>query len=328
MSTLFLIGNGFDLNCGLETKYENVCDKYVKTESKSGIIKQFKKDINSDGLNWSDFEITMGQYAQRLQKATDFIQCFNDFQIFMCQYLQSQEQSFYNNIKDPRVHDSISAEMSKSIANFYSGVSKNIDSIMKRRDASNILEMKFVSFNYTSVFDTLLKNSYKNFFINSVIHIHGTLEDPALGVDNEKQLITNYSIDDKLRRSFIKPFFNKQYDANRVRQTLSCIEDADTICVFGMSLGLSDLTWRNTIIEWLEKSVNRHLFLYDYEQSLKKYTTISDRMNCEDDAKKTKLTEWGVENMDKIIDRLHIICGRSIFNVENAIKAKRESQQT
>lgn len=33
MNITFLIGNGFDLNCGLKSKYSDVYDQYCSTQS-------------------------------------------------------------------------------------------------------------------------------------------------------------------------------------------------------------------------------------------------------------------------------------------------------
>ena len=43
--TLFLIGNGFDLNCGMNTRFSDVYKEYVNSDSKSPIIESFKREI-------------------------------------------------------------------------------------------------------------------------------------------------------------------------------------------------------------------------------------------------------------------------------------------
>lgn len=61
-----MIGNGFDLNCGLKTQYRDVYAGYIRTEANSNVISQFKRDIESDIENWSDFELAMGEYISKL----------------------------------------------------------------------------------------------------------------------------------------------------------------------------------------------------------------------------------------------------------------------
>ena len=38
MGVTFLIGNGFDLNLGMKTRYTDMYDSYIKSESKSTVI--------------------------------------------------------------------------------------------------------------------------------------------------------------------------------------------------------------------------------------------------------------------------------------------------
>ena len=40
MGTLFLIGNGFDINCGMKTRYTDVYKKYIKEKTVSEIVKK------------------------------------------------------------------------------------------------------------------------------------------------------------------------------------------------------------------------------------------------------------------------------------------------
>ena len=45
-NVLFLIGNGFDLNCGLKSRYIDAYNYYCsKTSNNSEVIKKFKKEL-------------------------------------------------------------------------------------------------------------------------------------------------------------------------------------------------------------------------------------------------------------------------------------------
>ena len=64
-NVVFLIGNSFDLNCGLNSHYSDVYKYYSsKTNNDSDIIKKFKKDLLENHENWADFEIGISNYAQ------------------------------------------------------------------------------------------------------------------------------------------------------------------------------------------------------------------------------------------------------------------------
>ena len=85
MSTLFLIGNGFDVNCGMKTKYRDVYTGYINEPSKTANLKQFKNAISANLNDWSDFELAMGEYAAKLQTEYEFMECVNDFsQLYSC----------------------------------------------------------------------------------------------------------------------------------------------------------------------------------------------------------------------------------------------------
>lgn len=79
----FLIGNGFDLNVGLKTRYIDFYKIYViENENDSNIIRNFKKEIlrsEAHGWrNWMDFEVGMGQQSKNFKGETpveDFIEC-------------------------------------------------------------------------------------------------------------------------------------------------------------------------------------------------------------------------------------------------------------
>jgi hypothetical protein len=330
MSTLFLIGNGFDLNCGCKTSYKDVYVEYLKSPSETETIAKFKSTISANIENWGDFEMAMGKYARKLDTEAEFIQCANDFKVFLSGYLATQQRDFFLRTLGDEIDLVVSDEIRKSIAGFYRGISENVNYIMEQNHAGLLGNCEFVSFNYTDILDTLLKDAYPNnaFYDNKICHVHGKLEDLTMGVDTESQIEANF-FSRRLKRCFVKPYFNKIYDDSRVNRAKRAIINARTICVFGMSLGDSDLTWRNLLIEWFINDPSHHLFLYDYNMVKKKPKTIDERMSIEEEAKIQKLKEWGLDiNEDDIVfERFHMVCGANIFNVDKAIKRVEKRKQ-
>ncbi len=43
-------------------------------------------------------------------------------------------------------------------------------------------------------------------------------------------------------------------------------------------------------------------------------------MDLEDDSKESLLSKWGVDSEDAIFERIHIPCGKNIFNVREVIE--------
>ena len=123
---------------------------------------------------------------------------------------------------------------------------------------------------------------------SQIIHIHGKLgDDPTLGIDNENQWKAAYPLSRNGKRAFVKPFFNEEYDRMRVVEAVNIINSADTICTYGLTLGESDLTWRNVLIDWLQRNTKNHLFVYRYGISHKSYLLgnvekciLCDRIVC------------------------------------------------
>ena len=68
MKFVFLIGNGFDLNLNLKTRYRNFYDRYISLPSKNSTIKKFKEVLSDNLDNWADLELELGKYANNFLK--------------------------------------------------------------------------------------------------------------------------------------------------------------------------------------------------------------------------------------------------------------------
>lgn len=194
---------------------------------------------------------------------------------------------------------------------------------MESRNAGNIESISFCTFNYTNVIDTIISNygKWSRRPVPSVLHIHGRIaEDPTLGVDNEEQLSLPYALSRKGRRGLIKPIFNNEYDIERVNSLRNSIRGAQIICAFGLSLGESDFTWRNEIIEALRNDPEKCLIFYDFSLSEKRLGTVQERLGEEEDAKIALLKKWGLNGDDDIYGQIRIPCGKNIFNIKEAIE--------
>ena len=263
MNVTFLIGNGFDLNCGLKSSYRDVYKEYIKQPSKTPRIKKFKEDIWNDIDNWGDFEFRMSNYLSNFNTENDFLECLRDFKSYLDLYLRNEQSRFFEQLSHGRFSERASKEMSESIKNFYTGITPNLDteiiSLQKKRKLTwNYYS--YICFNYTNVLDGLIKPEEQS----NVIHIHGRInQDIVLGMDNENQLTNqNFALTNRSKRAFIKPFFNHEYDRGRVSRAEICIQQSDVICVYGMSLGESDYTWKKLLLKWLEEKEDSHLFIF------------------------------------------------------------------
>lgn len=325
--SVLILGNGFDKNCGLKTSYTDVYQEYVTTPSSSATIQKFKNEIQNDFENWSDFEIGMAKYAQSLSSEAEIIECVTDFDYFIHEYLKRVQSEFFDEFSKLETNKNCITEFIDSIKTMGYGVSHNCDNLLTSLDIPNPFRLGCISFNYTEIFDRFL--SYSNINYPGTIHVHGKLgDDPILGVDRESQLDLKFPISDNLKRSFIKPFFNDEYDSTRVRTAREMIESAKIIFVYGASLGESDLSWRELLGTWLQKDSNNHLFFYDYKNTSKTFRTAPERLNYELAQKRELLKDWKLDDKDQMLSQIHLPCGRNIFNVGDAMaKDEKESER-
>jgi hypothetical protein len=231
--------------------------------------------------------------------------------------------------------------MRRSIESFYKGNTNNINRIAGENSMLSGADNYFVSFNYTRVFDQLLslcvsgsKSSEKKYKIDqNVVHIHGKLEDEdcTLGIDNENQLDVKYGLTNKGKRALIKPIFNNLFDSARVSTVRSYMLRSYNVCVFGMSLGESDLTWRSELLSWLVEDKRRQLFLYDYRMtSANKANSAEERMSYEDEYREELAQKWNTEKYGDILGRIHIPYGRdkTIFRMDEALSMAEAANKT
>ncbi len=339
MNITFLIGNGFDLNCGLKTSYKDVYVGYCETPSQSDLIREFKEDIEDDFKKnkggklerWGDFEVAMAGYMKKFKSEQEFLTCLRDFKNYLNQYLLTVDSEFGEIIN--YIRDSLYGEMKDSLFSFYKGINNNTTYAIENQQISNrgnriSSNYKAIIFNYTSVFEKLCNIRNKGGFALpniDTIHIHGVLNsNVVLGMDSSSQLTDlKFKLSSKGKRAFDKNFFNESFDRRRKEAALDAINGSDVICVFGMSLGISDLTWRTTLLDWISQNEQAHLFIYKHNMSNMKVWSADEKMDYEEDAKNDLLlNDWNINisATDTYFDRIHIPCGKSIFNIKPIVE--------
>lgn len=336
----FLIGNGFDLACGLKSKFTDTYNGYVSTESSSCIVSQFKKTIEKDIKSWADFEMRMAEYAKTFNNENELAECVEDYSAYLDSYLLQEQKDFNDSYEaTEELARSLRMEIGDSLFNFYKGLTpKDTRAIASALSDGVRRQYRFICFNYTDIFEKLVSEVFSNGEINifsereciskPTLHIHGKLgEDLVLGVDNEFQMSgLPYELNSKGRRAIIKPVFLEEYDDYRKKQADSFIQESNVICVFGLSLGDSDLSWRNALAEWIEKDKNNHLVYYSHDLSSRTYlSSAAGRKMADEEHYKAWLIEklFGEKNVEKDLAKtlnaqIHIPVGKTIFNINAA----------
>ena len=65
MNVTFLIGNGFDLNLKLNTRYSDFYKYYIENDPKDLLSKSIKDDYEM----WSDLEVGLGEFLSNIDES-------------------------------------------------------------------------------------------------------------------------------------------------------------------------------------------------------------------------------------------------------------------
>ena len=190
-----------------------------------------------------------------------------------------------------------------------------------------IIFYNFVTFNYTRVLDYIIEN--RNGYVNKMpiekpIHIHGILgEDIVVGVDNASQFQElHYPTTRKMKRAFIKPIYNEQFNMERVEKAQEIIEKSNIICIYGMSLGETDKTWIDAIARWLLADAKHHLIYFQYCEDTFVSCNGDVKMEEEENRKDQLLKRLFSDGneAEAVYDNVHIPIGFDIFDFNKRLE--------
>lgn len=321
----FLIGNGFDLSCGLKTRYSDSYQKYLDSPALTEQIKMFK-DIMRDEITqnidtWADFEMSLAQHASSFYNKECLFDGLSDYTEFLSDYLTEQNDAFNNLIKNGG--QTISGF--QMLYQFYKGMPSQTET----RFFSDLLEKNFndycvLNFNYTNTIDSLLKNNpspSSNVKNVPVIHVHGTLQEGMiLGVNNVEQLNLSVELTEREKRTIVKPFFNQIFDDTKTERAKSRIMGSDVICIYGLSLGESDKLWRDILIEWIESNPEHHIVAYDYQLEGVTTTLANRKLDLCEDSKERFIKHILKQDNEIIRRQIHIPIGQKLFDLRKRIE--------
>ena len=97
MNITFLIGNGFDLNLGMKTKYNDFLKYYNHPKRrKTKLIKDFVIDILQEKDLWSSAEVAFGEYTDSYdgvkRTVENYCDCHEDFCNKLAKYLEKEQE--------------------------------------------------------------------------------------------------------------------------------------------------------------------------------------------------------------------------------------------
>jgi len=330
---LFIIGNGFDLAMGLKTSYRDFVNWYItqKEEPEDERISKFKNNIQSDietSINsWADLEIKLGEYTLQYKEdeIDDFLFVYRDMKEKLNEYIKHQES-----LVDLSNEDAIKKEWPQFLLGFYNRFPTNTKALLQKalEGHAGVIKYNFVTYNYTHTLENCLKllpvplrkrGSYED-KINQILHMHGEIDkSPLIGVDSDEQIQNEaFKSDVSVLRALVKPQMNEEMQENTAQKALDLINGSNIICLFGVSLGDSDISWWRKLGEWLKKSAERKLIIFWYSSEPLSSLHYDIRLTREDNVKKHFLKKAGFADADftQISNRIIVHIYTDIFKMK------------
>lgn len=283
MSTLYILGNGFDLAHGLPTSYKRFAEIL---KQKDEILYNELTDLYFDGNEelWKHFEQKIGHTTQKsIQKIKKFIQK---------KYIQNKDKNFLplNTVLDLLDPNSINYELNESMKQMVREANQELDSLSHKTKKTKTkkpftLDDFFITFNYTNTLECLYKiphnhilhvhnklsyknddlifgNTVNNVFSmpnlgnllgNLVVETFKELDNTSININERRERYLNNNTDiKKIKESFVKhiqqlnTFFIKKTNIplnNVIQFSNSISNNISKICVIGHSLAPVDMNY-------------------------------------------------------------------------------------
>lgn len=262
----------------------------VKNTNKIKLIAKSKKlsDDNTDIENEINDEINLTN-KKFISSLTDFRKDFKKYLTMESKKISKYERALgvilYNGLSefatDFKDNDKIS---------IYSNMAKDIIRYTDKKNTATLrIEYSFLTFNYTDFLEIgkksintvqLSEALSKSFadenqgsvqvlpYMNQVYHIHSKLSDGMfLGVDNKTQLYSK-RFNEKELTSLIKPLSNEKFNNNITDKADKELFSSDLIVIYGMALGITDLTWWKKIITFLKNNQNNIVLIHKFDLTI------------------------------------------------------------
>lgn len=268
MNIVYIIGNGFDINVGMKTRYTDFYQHYKLIESKTSLISNLKKEISKNIINWSDLELAFGKYTTNLNSITEFDEVYEDIVDNLADYLNNIEEKF----------DASSVNLKK----LYENICRP-ESLLSNEDIQEISAYKnnwpnenwnvdVITLNYTTTLEKILgeniipiqiggHHSHK-IILRNIQHVHGYTDNRTImGVNDISQIEQKeFHENQEILEALIKTKCNRVQRHNIDKLCESFINKSQIICIFGSSIGDTDNYWWELIGEQIKRGVKVIIF--------------------------------------------------------------------
>lgn len=339
MNIVYLIGNGFDINLGLNTRYCDFYKYYLESQQSDNSnphVKELKKSLKTfldqipllntkdECAKWSDLEFALGEYTKEFKSVSEFQTIYYDLYDNLADYIEQESgklvtfenvSQLYNDLISPENH---LPSLDKNIIRDYGSKWNN----------TSQWNVNIITFNYTLTIEQLLgyqnkqlslgKNRYGHpIILNSINHIHGTVNEHMLLGVNDILQIGNESFRDNqaLQNILVKPQTNKMLKELIDVRCKKIIQEANLICLFGLSLGDTDSLWWKLIGEQLKKNNTMILYFAKGEEIPKRRFHLIGNKEIELKEYLLSKSELSIEEKKNIQDKIFIGYNTKIFSL-------------
>ncbi len=341
MNITFLIGNGFDLNLGLKTKYTDFLEHYLKDDKNDNdTIKQFKKDIEKNLSTWADAELAFGKYTDNFKEGQDelFIDCWEDFCQKLNDYLKNEQSKINYSLEETKTK--INNSLSSIFYNLDYFLSKNIiinskfknlfDYLYLIQKASNTYDkdflasiiFNFINFNYTNTLLNILSNfdNDNDNIIVDIFNIHNRIDKSIiLGVSDETQISNIKLFENNNNKKFIiKSLYDNHLEDLLYNDFSNYIEKSDIIIIYGLSLGETDKHLWSEIINSLYNNPDKEVLLYAFNNNITYARRNSDIVKNKFKDKFLSFASSDID-VDLIKNRIYCIDNNIFGDIKNLV---------
>lgn len=216
MSKVFIIGNGFDLDLGLKTRYidfwkSELFENYRRTK-RNGLIAFLNRKADENS-SWFDIEALLREYVHLADEHTDNNVSPNDFE---------RDKNEFNEIR-------------LNLASFLE-LQIEHQTLNKRTMAARVLKemvkvdsLAVYTFNYTNLYKIAEKLEICQKFDYKSVHGRSSDKTLILGINDDVDVVPNFE--------FTYKTFSPYYQSVPLRFDL---EEADEVVIFGLAMGNID----------------------------------------------------------------------------------------
>lgn len=282
MEITWIIGNGFDLNCGLKSSYQDFIEKYWKKKAVASNQEKLEQAANKGGLLevelWSDVEEEMGRITQVFATETiaEYETIFSEMLALLIDYLKIQEETISaTNLVERNV-----AEFYNSVTGYQKRLAPTDQDKVPNHLGSENNTYNFISLNYTTLIDSFVdaaKGKYNPFArrgsytdkVSGVFHIHGyaDMEGASIfGVGGKSQISnTDLATDHEFCELWIKESQNEIAGNHRTSEFKSLVNRTNVFVLYGCSLGVTDEYLLCEIGRRMKQNTSVVIVILDYE---------------------------------------------------------------